>query len=320
MSLPILRQRQRGPSVQTLQQALVRAAGSDTVDCLGASYPMGKVLADDGIFGTITRQALLAFQTRERDRTADQAEPFDVDAICGSDTWAALGVTTNSVATRHRAAATPARAGSQGRRAGRARDLFGTRIDPPAGTDMPNWMVIAWGEHAKYVQESVGGDRNNPDILRYLSVAPGLPGQLFLSDSGAGPGNRANARRQDDRREANGHSRFIEASLEGRMSNEVDETPWCACFVQWCMLEAGYPRRSNLSAASAWLPTDAETSLPRYGAITVVEHAPRKFHVGFFLQAIAGGVKLLGGNQLNRVSVRDYHGNLSFNWPVAPGH
>lgn len=181
---------------------------------------------------------------------------------------------------------------------------------------MPSWMVIAWGEHAKNVRERSGGERNNPNIIRYLSVAPGLRSRLYFADDNRGRNNRTHAQAVDASRNTGGHA--YEASFEGRRGNEVDETPWCGCFVQWCLLEAGFPRRPNLAAAVAWRPNGAEVSPQRYGAVTVIERGGGKFHVGFFVQAISGGVKLLGGNQRNRVSVREYHGTPTYNWPVSP--
>jgi len=92
-----------------------------------------------------------------------------------------------------------------------------------------------------------------------------------------------------------------------------DETPWCSCFVNWVMREAGYARTRSAPAVS-WLRygTEAHDAEQR-GAIVVLNRrdaapdpatgSPTGNHVGFLLEATPQFVTVLGGNQGNAVKV-----------------
>lgn len=75
----------------------------------------------------------------------------------------------------------------------------------------PAWLKIACQEKRKNVREERGLDHNNADILKYLRTASGLSKLAY-----------------DGSKDPNTY----------RMS-DVDETAWCACFVKWCLKEAG---------------------------------------------------------------------------------
>lgn len=92
-----------------------------------------------------------------------------------------------------------------------------------------------------------------------------------------------------------------------------DTTPWCAAFVNWCLVRGGARAGSDFaptnSASSGsfrtWgraIETGAGES-PRVGDIVVfakvdpTERAVGRGHVGFFLQEDATRVLVLGGNQ-----------------------
>lgn len=322
MTLPVLRLRKRGTHVMHMQGALIRAAGTDELDCLDQAFPRGKTFEADGDFGRITLQALISFQKLKK-REDDE---FSVDGACGNQCWSALGFNDSIRSATNTGPAAPTQtetrqAGPQGRVPGQGRrsgQMIG-QVAPPAGEEMPVWMTVAWREYNLDIRERIGGTRNNPRILEYIRQAPGIRANM-MSD---GRRNQINILAQAARIDANDASagrapRNMVASYDGKGMSEIDETPWCGCFIQWCMTQAGHPRRPGLASARRWQPSATETSPPRYGAICVIEHGDGGFHVGFFVQALTNGVKLLGGNQGNKVSVADFRGiaNSWYNWPV----
>lgn len=90
----------------------------------------------------------------------------------------------------------------------------------------------------------------------------------------------------------------------------ADETPWCSSFINWVMIEAGH-KGTNNALARSWLDWGSETQ-PAFGAVTVIKKknassdkqtgSSTGFHVGFYVSAPAGHVRLLGGNQGDKVS------------------
>lgn len=101
-----------------------------------------------------------------------------------------------------------------------------------------------------------------------------------------------------------------------------DETAWCSAFVNWVMAQHNITgtRRANARSWLNWgnpLPEDA----PYYGAITVLWRVSRrswKGHVGFYVGEEGNDLVLLGGNQGNSVSLRNYPKSrlLAYRWPT----
>jgi uncharacterized protein (TIGR02594 family) len=88
-----------------------------------------------------------------------------------------------------------------------------------------------------------------------------------------------------------------------------DETSWCACFVNWCFLQAGVAPRDSAWALSwkAW-GRSAGSPAPA-GAVAVFSRGTVGGHVGFLASPYKPGdatLSVLGGNQGNRVRVSDY--------------
>ena len=81
------------------------------------------------------------------------------------------------------------------------------------------------------------------------------------------------------------------------------------------MIQAGY-RGTNSAAAKSWLGWGKSLDAPREGAITVIKKkgatsdaatgSTSGFHVAFYLSATATHVRLLGGNQRDRVKESSY--------------
>lgn len=79
-----------------------------------------------------------------------------------------------------------------------------------------------------------------------------------------------------------------------------DETPWCSSFVNWCFRKAGIDGTYN-AAAKSWIAWGQE-SVPMRGAVVVLHSkSGGGYHVGFFVDSTPTSVRLLGGNQGNRV-------------------
>ncbi len=106
------------------------------------------------------------------------------------------------------------------------------------------------------------------------------------------------------------------------LSGYGDETAWCSAFVNWCMEQAGIQgtRRAN---ARSWLNWGGLClGVPVYGAITIFWRERRtswKGHVGFYMGRNGNRIELLGGNQGNAVSIREYPASrlLGYRWPAS---
>jgi uncharacterized protein (TIGR02594 family) len=106
-----------------------------------------------------------------------------------------------------------------------------------------------------------------------------------------------------------------------------DETPWCSAFVNWTITQAGM-LGTNLANARSWLYWGQPLQVPRFGCIAVFSstRGPASGHVGFYVSTHkawrahgATSFNLLGGNQDNRVSRKNYPQPrlLGFRWPIS---
>lgn len=88
----------------------------------------------------------------------------------------------------------------------------------------------------------------------------------------------------------------------------TQKTPWCTAFLSWCLKTAGYCYSKELDARS-YLDVGFSTALPQRGDIAVLwRESPNswKGHVGFVMNQTESSVFLLGGNQDNSVSIKEY--------------
>lgn len=121
--------------------------------------------------------------------------------------------------------------------------------------------------------------------------------------------------------------RIEEYQKAGGQLHPDDDVPWCASFVSFCMVKAGYQFHST--AARSWLgfgksvkPTIAGAPIP-VGAVTVLWRGDRNGphgHVGFYLGPDPKDPKailMLGGNQGNQVAIHSYPFSrvLDYRWP-----
>jgi uncharacterized protein (TIGR02594 family) len=88
-----------------------------------------------------------------------------------------------------------------------------------------------------------------------------------------------------------------------------DETPWCAIFMQWCLMKADKPF-SYLANARSFLNYGLQTDRPELGDIAVLwrdSPTAKTGHVAFFIKENDNTVWLLGGNQNNKVTILPFN-------------
>lgn len=88
-----------------------------------------------------------------------------------------------------------------------------------------------------------------------------------------------------------------------------DETPWCAIFMQWCLMKAKKPF-SYMANARYFLNYGVKTEYPTLGDIVVLwrgSPTATTGHVGFFVKSDEKTVWLLGGNQNNKVTILPFN-------------
>ena len=97
-------------------------------------------------------------------------------------------------------------------------------------------------------------------------------------------------------------------SLGGAMASN-DETPWCSAFVNFCVEQAGFAGTDSAMARS-WLNWGRKTNNPVTGCIAVFARGnPPSGHVALFVSETVDEIKVLGGNQGNKVCYSHYPKN-----------
>ena len=169
------------------------------------------------------------------------------------------------------------------------------------------WLAIALKERGQ--KEATSLDENNPRILEYISTFSYLANAPHMVKDPADPTGK----------------RKIDS---GYNAGDVDETPWCACFVNWCLKRAGLATSGMNAGAEGWKSYGTPILQPRLGAITVVYKKPEKktasmtatgWHVAFYLGGPANAPTLFGGNQRNMVCSKDFHNYpiIHYRWPAS---
>lgn len=96
-----------------------------------------------------------------------------------------------------------------------------------------------------------------------------------------------------------------------------DEVPWCAAFVGSCLKEASLPNTGSLMARS-YLEYGSKLEAPKVGAIAIFKRgAPPSGHVAFVTGWEGGKIRVLGGNQGDKVCEASYRESdvLGYRWP-----
>lgn len=88
----------------------------------------------------------------------------------------------------------------------------------------------------------------------------------------------------------------------------TDETAWCSAFVNWCLTTSGIAGTRSAWALD-WRGYGRAAETPVKGAIAVFSRSTARGeggHVAFLLDDLGDKVRVLGGNQGNRVSITTY--------------
>ena len=97
-----------------------------------------------------------------------------------------------------------------------------------------------------------------------------------------------------------------------------NSVPWCSSFVNYCITKSGL-QGTNSKQARSWAQWGAASDR-RPGSIVVLERGnPPQGHVGFFVGPDDSRIRLLGGNQGDRVSIASYDAErvIAVRWPAA---
>lgn len=107
-------------------------------------------------------------------------------------------------------------------------------------------------------------------------------------------------------------------SVNGNMALN-DEIAWCSAFVNWVIQQSGYLPAETLIARD-WLKWGRLLKNPVPGAIVVIQRGDVGWqgHVGFYISETKNKIRLLGGNQDNRVGFKNYDREkvLGYRWPL----
>jgi uncharacterized protein (TIGR02594 family) len=112
--------------------------------------------------------------------------------------------------------------------------------------------------------------------------------------------------------------RILEYHKATTLKATDDSVAWCSSFVNWCIKQAGI-QGSGSAAARSWLNWGKTLDNPRNGCIVVLKRGnnPNNGHVAFYVGDEGSSIRLLGGNQSNRVKVSPFPKSmvLSYRWP-----
>ena len=109
---------------------------------------------------------------------------------------------------------------------------------------------------------------------------------------------------------------YHETTTLGDWGRSRDETPWCSSYVNWCVSQAGLEGTSNALARS-WIRWGVPaTGASRYGDVVVLRRrksgADKRtgsrggYHVAFLARMSSRYIRLLGGNQSDKVQFSTY--------------
>lgn len=112
--------------------------------------------------------------------------------------------------------------------------------------------------------------------------------------------------------------RILEYHDATSLSANQDSVAWCSSFCNWVLKKAG-KETTNSAMARSFL-NYGKPATPQRGAIVVFKRGnPPSGHVAFYLETLASGrVRVIGGNQSDRVCIADYPTSdvLAYRWPV----
>lgn len=116
----------------------------------------------------------------------------------------------------------------------------------------------------------------------------------------------------------NNNPRILEYHKTTSLGASEDEVSWCASFVGWVLLQAGFTSTRSALARS-YLQWGSPLSEPRFGAVVVFRRGnnPTFGHVSFVQKFDDNYVWCLGGNQSDSVKVSRFSRAtvLGYRWP-----
>jgi uncharacterized protein (TIGR02594 family) len=102
---------------------------------------------------------------------------------------------------------------------------------------------------------------------------------------------------------------YLKSTSLGKPMNQNDETFWCSAFVNFCVEHSGKDG-TNSAMARSWMTWGHALKTPKVGCVAVFFRGSKagiKGHVGFYAGPSGPGhVKILGGNQGDRVSIQSH--------------
>lgn len=111
--------------------------------------------------------------------------------------------------------------------------------------------------------------------------------------------------------------RILEYHKATTLKATSDEVPWCSSFVCWVMQEAGF-KTTRSAAARSWENWGISLKKPEFGCVVVLKRGTgSQGHVGFYVGEGSDHVKVLGGNQGDRVSIANLNKSnvIAYRWP-----
>ena len=111
-------------------------------------------------------------------------------------------------------------------------------------------------------------------------------------------------------------SRIIEYHAATTYGALKDEVPWCSSFVSWCLENVGIESKKSAWARD-YLNFGIKIKDPRKGCICVFRRGARNGHVAFYDSQTKNFIRVLGGNQGNKVCYANYKKSdlLQYRWP-----
>lgn len=165
---------------------------------------------------------------------------------------------------------------------------FLKQVDKNGLAKVANYMSVE--RAAEDIENKIKEGRKEAEALTpWMGVARGELGQEEISGS----------RRHNQR--------IVDYGQAVDLDVQDDETPWCAIFVNYVLMKAGY-EGTREALAKSFLKWGREIDSPTYGCVVVLKRGRSVWqgHVGFFVSETDKGLILLGGNQSNSVSMKEY--------------
>jgi uncharacterized protein (TIGR02594 family) len=86
-----------------------------------------------------------------------------------------------------------------------------------------------------------------------------------------------------------------------------DEVPWCSYFAQWVMKQSGIKGPTKKPGlALSWINWGQALDQPIFGSIVIFRHRNGTGHIGFVIGQTRNRLIVLGGNQSDKVSIKEF--------------